>query len=45
MRLALTWHSALITWLLGRAFIVQVKIDIEAMGRLIDLTEPAAGPL
>ncbi|CAM5234969.1 TetR/AcrR family transcriptional regulator OS=Streptomyces alboniger OX=132473 GN=CP975_10400 PE=4 SV=1 [Streptomyces alboniger] len=33
-----TWHSALITWLSGRASIAQVKIDIETVCRLIDLT-------
>ncbi|MBT2504925.1 TetR family transcriptional regulator [Streptomyces sp. ISL-98] len=33
-----TWHSALITWLSGRASIAQVKIDIEMVCRLIDLT-------
>ncbi|MFI5661654.1 TetR family transcriptional regulator [Streptomyces sp. NPDC051684] len=38
-----TWHSALITWLSGRASIAQVKIDIEMVCRLIDLTAPA-GP-
>jgi AcrR family transcriptional regulator len=32
-----TWHSALITWLSGRASIAQVKIDIEMVCRLIDL--------
>ena len=36
-----TWHSALITWLSGRASIAQVKIDIETVCRLIDLTAPA----
>ncbi|MCZ1015487.1 TetR family transcriptional regulator [Streptomyces noursei] len=35
-----TWHSALITWLSGRASIAQVKIDIETVCRLIDLTTP-----
>ncbi|AOP46117.1 TetR family transcriptional regulator [Streptomyces lydicus] len=35
-----TWHSALITWLSGRASIAQVKIDIETVCRLIDLTAP-----
>ncbi|MCI3930382.1 TetR family transcriptional regulator [Streptomyces sp. AN091965] len=35
-----TWHSALITWLSGRASIAQVKIDIEMVCRLIDLTAP-----
>ncbi|WP_419994557.1 TetR family transcriptional regulator [Streptomyces boninensis] len=33
-----TWHSALITWLSGRASIAQVKIDIAMACRLIDLT-------
>ncbi|QES41366.1 TetR family transcriptional regulator [Streptomyces venezuelae] len=38
-----TWHSALITWLSGRASIAQVKIDIETVCRLIDLTaKPSA---
>ncbi|GGR95972.1 TetR family transcriptional regulator [Streptomyces aureoverticillatus] len=37
-----TWHSALITWLSGRASIAQVKIDIETVCRLIDLTAPEA---
>ncbi len=36
-----TWHSALITWLSGRASIAQVRIDLETVCRLID---PAAGP-
>lgn len=35
-----TWHSALITWLSGRASIAQVKIDIETVCRLIELTSP-----
>ncbi|TVL89998.1 TetR family transcriptional regulator [Streptomyces sp. SAJ15] len=35
-----TWHSALITWLSGRASIAQVKIDIETVCRLIDLPAP-----
>ncbi|MGW0312119.1 TetR family transcriptional regulator [Streptomyces flavidovirens] len=39
-----TWHSALITWLSGRASIAQVKIDIETVCRLIDLTGPAGRP-
>jgi AcrR family transcriptional regulator len=41
-----TWHSALITWLSGRASIAQVKIDIETVCRLIDLTSdtPDTGP-
>ncbi|MCD9141962.1 TetR family transcriptional regulator [Streptomyces albireticuli] len=38
-----TWHSALITWLSGRASIAQVKIDIETVCRLIDLTSPSTG--
>ncbi|MEU2976762.1 TetR family transcriptional regulator [Streptomyces hirsutus] len=37
-----TWHSALITWLSGRASIAQVKIDIETVCRLIDLTAPSS---
>ncbi|WP_037633780.1 TetR family transcriptional regulator [Streptomyces katrae] len=37
-----TWHSALITWLSGRASIAQVKIDIETVCRLIDMTAPSA---
>ncbi|MGW1719001.1 TetR family transcriptional regulator [Streptomyces sp. NPDC002156] len=39
-----TWHSALITWLSGRASIAQVKIDIETVCRLIDLTGPEGKP-
>lgn len=39
-----TWHSALITWLSGRASIAQVKIDIETVCRLIDLTDPERDP-
>ena len=39
-----TWHSALITWLSGRASIAQVKIDIETVCRLIDLTAPTEHP-
>ncbi|WP_457464513.1 TetR family transcriptional regulator [Streptomyces sp. TE5632] len=35
-----TWHSALITWLSGRASIAQVRIDIETACRLIDWTAP-----
>ncbi|MGW7521319.1 TetR family transcriptional regulator [Streptomyces sp. NPDC054796] len=35
-----TWHSALITWLSGRASIAQVKIDIETVCGLIDVTDP-----
>ncbi|MFF4208084.1 TetR family transcriptional regulator [Streptomyces sp. NPDC001796] len=37
-----TWHSALITWLSGRASIAQVRIDIETVCRLIDLTDTRA---
>ncbi|MFJ4694874.1 TetR family transcriptional regulator [Streptomyces sp. NPDC088766] len=37
-----TWHSALITWLSGRASIAQVRIDIETACRLIDVPEPGA---
>lgn len=39
-----TWHSALITWLSGRASIAQVKIDIETVCRLIDVTAQPPGP-
>lgn len=35
-----TWHSALITWLSGRASVAQVTIDIETVCRLISLTTP-----
>ncbi|MFI1965289.1 TetR family transcriptional regulator [Streptomyces pathocidini] len=35
-----TWHSALVTWLSGRASIAQVKIDIQTVCRLIDATAP-----
>ncbi|MFI2504949.1 TetR family transcriptional regulator [Streptomyces sp. NPDC018972] len=35
-----TWHSALITWLSGRASIAQVRVDIETACRLMDLTTP-----
>jgi AcrR family transcriptional regulator len=35
-----TWHSALITWLSGRASVAQVEIDIETACRLIDLATP-----
>ncbi|GAA2595186.1 TetR family transcriptional regulator [Streptomyces axinellae] len=38
-----TWHSALITWLSGRASIAQVKIDIETVCQLIDVTAPPGG--
>ncbi|MFF5402620.1 TetR family transcriptional regulator [Streptomyces misionensis] len=37
-----TWHSALITWLSGRASIAQVQTDIETVCRLIDPPDPAA---
>ncbi|MEU6737076.1 TetR family transcriptional regulator [Streptomyces physcomitrii] len=40
--IAHTWHSALITWVSGRASITQVGFDIETVCRLIDLT--SAGP-
>ncbi|MFC5719994.1 TetR family transcriptional regulator [Streptomyces gamaensis] len=30
-----TWHSALITWLSGRASIAQVRVDIETVCRLL----------
>ncbi|WP_237407736.1 TetR family transcriptional regulator [Streptomyces sp. M2CJ-2] len=39
-----TWHSALITWLSGRASIAQVEIDIETACRLIDWADPAEPP-
>lgn len=32
-----TWHSALVTWLAGRASIDQVKLDIRTVSRLLDL--------
>ncbi|OEV13419.1 TetR family transcriptional regulator, partial [Streptomyces nanshensis] len=35
-----TWHSALVTWLSGRASIAQVKIDVETVCRLIEVTAP-----
>ncbi|MFJ6526057.1 TetR family transcriptional regulator [Streptomyces longwoodensis] len=38
-----TWHSALITWLSGRASIAQVRTDIETACRLIDRTDPMPG--
>jgi AcrR family transcriptional regulator len=38
-----TWHSALITWLSGRASIAQVRTDIETACRLIDRTDPGPG--
>ncbi|MGW5968907.1 TetR family transcriptional regulator [Streptomyces sp. NPDC055186] len=37
-----TWHSALITWLSGRASIAQVRIDIETACRLIDWAAPGS---
>lgn len=33
-----TWHSALITWLSGRASNTEVRHDIETVCRLLDLT-------
>lgn len=39
-----TWHSALITWLSGRASIDQVRADIETVCRLITVTAPDAAP-
>ncbi|MFI1967934.1 TetR family transcriptional regulator [Streptomyces cinnamoneus] len=39
-----TWHSALITWLSGRASIAQVKIDIETVCRLIGPSADRPGP-
>lgn len=38
-----TWHSALITWLAGRASISQVKLDIETVCRLVESTAPKPG--
>ncbi|MFI1370905.1 TetR family transcriptional regulator [Streptomyces longwoodensis] len=38
-----TWHSALITWLSGRASIAQVRTDIETACRLIDRPDPGPG--
>ncbi|MFJ4618312.1 TetR family transcriptional regulator [Streptomyces sp. NPDC088812] len=35
-----TWHSALVTWLSGRASIAQVRADIETACRLIEVTDP-----
>ncbi|WP_407564550.1 TetR family transcriptional regulator [Streptomyces sp. 184] len=35
-----TWHSALITWLSGRASIAQVRTDIETVCRLVDAPPP-----
>ena len=35
------WHSALLTWLSGRASITQVRGDIETAARLIDEVVPA----
>ncbi len=37
-----TWLSTLITWLAGRASIAQVRVDIETVCRLIDVTEAGA---
>ncbi|MFI2639915.1 TetR family transcriptional regulator [Streptomyces sp. NPDC018610] len=39
-----TWHSALITWLAGRASAAQVETDIATACRLIGLTEPGPEP-
>lgn len=40
-----TWHSALITWLSGRASIAQVRVDIETVCRLVDVApERMPGP-
>ncbi|MDK1474012.1 TetR family transcriptional regulator [Streptomyces sp. 549] len=38
-----TWHSALITWLSGRASIEQVRADIETACRLVGLDAADAG--
>jgi TetR/AcrR family transcriptional regulator, cholesterol catabolism regulator len=35
-----TWRSALIAWLSGRASTAQVKLDIETVCRLIEVTAP-----
>lgn len=35
-----TWHSALISWLSGRASVAQVEADIQTACRLMDLTAP-----
>ena len=35
-----TWHSALINWLAGRASIDQVKVDLDTVCRLIEVTAP-----
>jgi AcrR family transcriptional regulator len=32
-----TWHSALVTWLSGRASIAQVRVDLETVCRLLTL--------
>lgn len=41
-----TWHSALVTWLAGRASIAQVNADIETVCQLVEMawTEPGAAP-
>lgn len=39
-----TWHSALITWLSGRATIARVEADVRTACRLIDLTSPGRAP-
>ncbi|MEU2247228.1 TetR family transcriptional regulator [Streptomyces sp. NPDC019224] len=39
-----TWHSALITWLSGRASIAQVRADIETACRLIGPPAPDRAP-
>ncbi|WP_224300842.1 TetR family transcriptional regulator [Streptomyces olivaceus] len=36
-----TWLSTLITWLAGRTSLDQVRVDIETVCRLLDLTETA----
>ncbi|MET9442842.1 TetR family transcriptional regulator [Streptomyces sp. NPDC006610] len=38
-----TWHSALVTWLSGRASIAQVGADIETACRLIEVPVGASG--
>ncbi|MFE1045271.1 TetR family transcriptional regulator [Streptomyces olivaceus] len=38
-----TWLSTLITWLAGRTSLDQVRVDIETVCRLLDLTETGRG--
>ncbi len=39
-----TWHSTLITWLSGRASIAQVRVDLETVCRLMDLSATSGTP-